>query len=391
MKKLLTLILVGLILAGLSGCVEEEDKMTFVATKRTESPYQKYYIPQFKVAGDKVYFAWVQKDENNVLQIWTATMNTDGTNFEQVQRTYTLPPTGHHVPHLDVDANNIYYFWYGTNASGDKCLYTAKTDLQGNGFEPTERRVVPAITAYDMQVQGTKIYYVWNEGVKTNAAYIYQIFTGSMDIDGSNWEATQRTFSELEKYAPCLEVAGDKIYYAWDADLELWTAVMNLNGTGFEETKRTDTEKKPSNIRLHVSGDTIYYCWQELDEYSVNSIYTAKMDTEGLSWEGPVKRHEGISPDFKVDASNQKLDYVFLQWEGEDQHLFTAQMNLDGTGFQATKRRDATYEMSMYSPRVDLEASPLHYLWYEEDEDTLKQIWTGKLEEEQKVFVGYIG
>lgn len=90
-----------------------------------------------------------------------------------------------------------------------------------------------------------------------------------MSKEGKDWQAVKRTSTLSDKHNPQMVVNGNKIYYTWhEADgpnwrkarYQIWTAHMNVDGTGWEATQKTFTpfDKYPPNYRSIISGVSAY-------------------------------------------------------------------------------------------------------------------------------------
>jgi len=99
-----------------------------------------------------------------------------------------------------------------------------------------------------------------------------------MNLDGTGWEANmRRTIPRREGIwlkVPRLHVADGKIFCVWTEQdrstkrYQIWTASMNLDGTGWEANMRRDTiELAPldSVPELCAAGSRVYYVWLESD------------------------------------------------------------------------------------------------------------------------------
>ena len=199
------------------------------ATKRTSSPFEKYE-PQLQVSGEKIHFIWRGSD-GAYFQIWTAMMKEDGTGWQAVKRTNS--PYDKHNPQLYLDGTKIYYAWHEADKSDFRRaryqIWTAQMNTDGSEWRATQRTDSP-FDKYTPKLQsaGDKIYYVWEESDGNHR----QIWTARVNKDGTGWKSEKRTKSPYGKYDPELRVVGDRIYYIWHEDHGLteriWTAEENL-------------------------------------------------------------------------------------------------------------------------------------------------------------------
>jgi hypothetical protein len=201
------------------------DGANWNAAKRTTSPFDKFE-PQLQVVGNKIYFVWREFDGAH-FQIWTGLMNRDGTAWQAAKRTNR--PYDKHNPQFQIDGGRAYYTWH-----------------EADGFDWRKSR--------------------------------YQIWTAEMNVDGTGWQAIQRTIAGFDKYTPQLQVTGEKIYYVWEESdgkyRQIWTAVANKNGTGWGAEKRTTSLYGKYDPQFQIIGNKIFYVWHE-DHGSTEPIWVA--------------------------------------------------------------------------------------------------------------------
>jgi len=302
------------------------DGTDWKAEKRTSGQFDKVF-PQLHVAGSKIYYVWQQPDATKNRQIWTAEMNIDRTEWKQVQRTNT--PFDKQFPQLHVVGNRIYHAW---NESDGKYrqIWTAEMSVDGTGWNATKR----TSTFFDkfepqLQVIDDKIYFVWRE---SDGAH-FQIWTGLMNRDGTGWQAFKRTTTPFDKHNPQMEVHGGRIYLTWhEADrpdwrkarYQIWTAGMNIDGTGWQAIQRTNTPFDKYTPQLQGVGDKIYYVWEESDG-KYRQIWTAVTDKDGAGWK-PEKRttfrYGKYDPQFHIFGN--KIYYIWHEDHGPTEPIWVA-------------------------------------------------------------------
>ena len=100
-----------------------------------------------------------------------------------------------------------------------------------------------------------------------------------MDIDGTGWQAIQRTFTPFDKYTPQLQGSGEKIYYVWEESdgkyRQIWTSWMNKDGTGWKAEKRTKSPYGKYDPQFQIAGNKVYYVWHE-DHGTTEPIWVAE-------------------------------------------------------------------------------------------------------------------
>jgi hypothetical protein len=350
----------------------------FSVAKRTTAEHD-HDNPQFQVVGDELYYVWQESDGSN-WQIWTAEMCTDGTGWTATKR--TTSSYDKMEPQLQVVGTKIYYVWYEKDGSEYRQIWTAVMNTDGTGWAATKRTTSSFPNKYEPQLQvvGTKIYYVWYEMDASNAL---QIWTAEMNTDGTGWTAAKRTDNMYHKYRPQFQVVGTKIYYVWyesnNAKYQIWTAEMNTNGTAWSVTKRTNNSYHDYYPQLQVVGDKIYYIWREYGG-SYSQIWTAEMNTDGNNWSAAQRTTSSFSKySPQLQIVGDKIYYVWNEKDAaDDLHIWTAEMDTDGTDWSATKRTTGLNHYE-YCPQFQVVGAKIYYAWYGEDNMDDDQVWTAEI------------
>jgi len=349
------------------------------ATQRTTSAYHKF-TPQLQVVGSKIYYAWYERDASNDSQIWTATMNTDGTGWSATKRTNSAYRKNR--PQFQVVYSKIYYVWSEEDDNNAYQIWTGEMNTNGTGWSATQRTTsvddLYDNTSPQFQVVGTKIYYIWSEGDFTD----YQIWTAEMNTNGTGWSATQRTTSAYSKFEPQLQVVGTKIYYVWQesdgSNTQIWTAEMNTNGSGWSATKMTTSAYSKDTPQLQVVGSKIYYAWYESDGADFQ-IWTAEMNTDGTGWSATKMTTSAYDKQWpQLQVVGTKIYYAWAEKDASNYYqIWTAEMNTDGTGWSADQRTTSAYDT--YGPQLQVVGEKIYYAWTESDGSD-NQIWTGEMD-----------
>ena len=214
--------------------------MAFVPIKKTTSAYSKYY-PQLQVVSNKIYYVWAEIDDGDKMQIWTAVMNADGTGWIATKRTTSAYSKMY--PQLQVVGTKIYYVWREYWGYHDDRLWTAVMNTDGTDFVATQRAIHENnFIEPQLQVVDDKIYYVWCQ----SDGDAVQIWTAVMNTDGTGWTTTKRTTSAEDHnlYYPQFQVVNDKIYYVYyeyiygELDRQIFTAIMDIDGSNWVATER---------------------------------------------------------------------------------------------------------------------------------------------------------
>ena len=323
------------------------------AAQRTSGRFDKVF-PQLHVSGSKIYYVRQQPDETKNRQIWTMEMNIDGTGWKEVQRTHT--PFDKQFPQLQVVGDTIYYAW---NESDGKFrqIWTAEMKTDGTGWKATKRTSTP-FDKFEPQlhVVGEKIYLVWRESDGSH----FQIWTAEMSREGKDWQAIKRTGTPFDKHNPQLTVHGNRIDYTWhEADgpdwrksrYQIWTAHMNVDGTGWEATKRTFTPFEKYTPQLQVYGEKIYYVWEESDG-KYRQIWTSTLNKDGTEWkprQRTTSRYGKYDPQFQVVGD--KIYYVWHEDHGRMEPIWVAWETIDASKSWQTGGIGFSFEKQLIEAR----------------------------------------
>jgi len=333
------------------------------------------YQPQFQVSGNKTYFVWHEYD-GPFRQIFAAEMNIDGTAWKAEKR--TSGQFDKVFPQLHVVGEKIYYVWQQADATKNRQIWTAEMNVDRTGWKEVQR----TNTSFDkqfpqLQVVDTKIYYTWNE---SDGKY-RQIWTAGINVDGTNWSAVKTTPTPFEKFEPQLEVVGGKIYFVWrefdGSHFQIWTAVMNRDGTGWQAVKRTNSPYDKHNPQFQISGGRTYLTWHEADgpdwRKARYQIWTAEMNVDGTGWRATKRTtspFDKYTPQLQVHG--EKIYYVWEESDGKYRQIWTAVTGKDGSGWGGEKRTRSPY--GKYDPQFQIVGNQVYYVWHE-DHGPTEPIW----------------
>jgi len=333
------------------------------------------YQPQFQVSGNKIYYVW-HEYEGPYRQIFTAEMSIDGTAWKAEKRT-----SGQYdkvFPQLQVVGNRIYYVRQQPDAAKNRQIWTMEMNIDGTGWKEVQRTNTPFDKQFpQLQVAGNKIYYVWNE---SDGKY-RQIWTAEMNLDGTDWKAVKRTSTSYDKFEPQLQVVRAKIYFVWresdGSHFQIWTAMMNRDGTVWGAVKKTDSPYDKHNPQLYVEGGKIYYTWHEADgpdwRKARYQIWTAEMNIEGTGWQATKRTtspFDKYTPQLQLQG--EKICYVWEESDGKYRQIWTAAVNKDGTQWKSEKRTTSPY--GKYDPQFQIVGDRVYYVWHE-DHGPTEPIW----------------
>jgi hypothetical protein len=333
------------------------------------------YQPQLQVSGEKVYFVWHEYD-GPFRQVFTAEMNIDGTGWRAEKR--TSGPLDKTFPQLQVSGNKIFFVRQQPDTNKNRQIWSMEMNRDGTGWKEVQQTNTPFDKQFpQLQVVENKIYYTWNE---LDGRY-RQIWTAEKSLDGTSWKSNQQTSSPFNKFEPQLQVTEKKIYFVWrefdGKHFQIWTGVMNRDGTDWKAVQRTATPQDKHNPKHKVEGGKIYFAWHEADgpdwRKARYQIWTAQMNIDGTGWQAIQRTNtpfDKYTPQLQVDRG--KVFYVWEESDGKYRQIWTASADQDGSGWRSEKRTKTPY--GKYDPQFQIVGSQVFYVWHE-DHGPTEPIW----------------
>lgn len=158
-----------------------------------------------------------------------------------------------------------------------------------------------------------------------------------------------------------------------------WSYLFSLIFPLFQSHFRTKSSypKTPSTgyqPQFQVSGQKIYYVWHEYDG-PFRQIFTAEANMDGTGWRATQRtygRFDKVFPQLQVAGS--KIYFVRQQPdESKNRQIWTMEMNLDGSGWKEIQRTNTPYDKQF--PQLQVVEDKIYYTWNESD-GKYRQIWT---------------
>ena len=212
----------------------------------TTSPSDLLYVEHDVASGTQVTYTWsapVLQTDVNTVALWHFDEGTGTTAYDAstngndgVVSNATWTTDGRFGSALVFDGEND-YVKVPDHASLDltgEVTVEAWVKGQGAGFSSVVRQTSIGYGP-QFQVVGDKIH-----GVFCNGS---QVFTCSLNTDGTGWGSTQRTSGGGSKHHPQMVVCGDSVWYIWRQQTgghwQHWRAVMKTDGTGWLDQQCT--------------------------------------------------------------------------------------------------------------------------------------------------------
>lgn len=225
----------------------------FVQRQQTFSPYTKYE-PSFAVdkTHEKIYHIYKAVDDDGVWQIFSATTDLNGNGWVEVQQTNT--PENKQRPSIvyDSQADLIHYFY--------------QTGSEMNAAEKIPRRLMTAVKSPTQEKWQDEKILIGDDGIDDTAMVLMdaahrrlllvytknqQITTARFNLETSQLDETVHTTIDLMSFIPnaAYDPAGDTIYVVFPRartprtfnNKDLWLATVKGDGSGYKEVRLTET------------------------------------------------------------------------------------------------------------------------------------------------------
>lgn len=171
----------------------------------------------------------------------------------------------------------------------------------------------PSIRGPDLQVCGDVIHLTFNsdhpsrENPKRQGDYYkgpwndWQVWTGTVDINLSNWRDQQRTHPPFSGVEPKLVVYGGQSFYEYfgqDANgvWQIYTAQSNSDGSGWRTTQRTfrtEGYRTEQLFNLQVASGRIHYAWEEKGDTDQWQMWAASSALDGSDFKAVQHTFDG--------------------------------------------------------------------------------------------------
>ena len=107
----------------------------------------------------------------------------------------------------------------------------------------------------------------------------------------------------------------------------------------------------------------IYYTWNESDG-KYRQIWTAEMNVDGTGWNA-TKRTSTFFDKFEpqVQVIDDTIYFVWRESDGAHFQIWTGLVNRDGTGWQASKRTTTPFDK--HNPQLEVQGGKIYLTWHE--------------------------
>jgi len=281
-------------------------------------------IPDFQVSGNKIYYIFVSSASQDgairggyksKMHVVIASSNLDGSDWHEIHRVHDA--TWWIVAKLTVNNDTIYFSLSKGDSKGDSHLWTGSVATDGSGFQEHQRTFGTGNAApAGIQAVGDKVLYSFSATKHLSKSMLklgpmgMSFWTASTDLNGNHWTQKLKIGGDEDDHITgykMLDVVGGKTYYD----------VMRLH-----YVKNEDRILRYDNGILAYSGSNIL---SKGDSYGIGM--SASGDASGFVNAGEDYLYRGEAPeDTAGGLVEQKLapgwHHVTVTYDGNTLRLY---------------------------------------------------------------------
>ena len=149
--------------------------------------------------------------------------------------------------------------------------------------------------------------------------------------------------------------------------------------TNFSEAARTSVTNSIYDPQMQLVGDTFFFVWVQNDTSDLTQIWTGNISYLQDEFNSEIRTSSSYSkknPQFQVSGSK-----VYYVWSENDdaglEQIWTATLNIDTNVFTATKQTTSSFDKTV--PQISVLNNAVYYAWQETDATGYEQIWTANM------------
>jgi len=129
--------------------------------------------------------------------------------------------------------------------------------------------------------------------------------------------------------------------------------------------------------QFQVSGNKIHFVWHEYDG-PFRQIFTAEMNIDGTGWKAEKRTSGQFDKVFpQLHVARNKIYTVWQQPDAtKNRQIWTAEMSIDGTGWKEVQRTNTPFDKQF--PQLQVVGNKIYYAWNESD-GKHRQVWTAEM------------
>ena len=206
------------------------DGSSWKALQETKDGWYGGLIPNFQVSGSKIYYIFVSSASKgkaikggykSKMDVVIASSNLDGSGWHEIRRIHDA--TWWIISELTVDRGTIYFSLSKGDSKGDAHLWTGSVATDGSAFQEHQRTFGTGNAApAGVQVVGNRVLYAFSATKQPSKSMLklgpmgISFWTASTDLNGDHWTQQRQIGGDGDDHLTgykMLSVVGGKAYY----------------------------------------------------------------------------------------------------------------------------------------------------------------------------------
>jgi hypothetical protein len=288
---------------------------------------------QISTSNNSIYVVWQESVPGSSIRNYDILFkqSTDnGSSFSQEINLSNNSGFSEH-PQISSAADNVNVIW-ADDTNGNKQVYFRASNDNGNTFGEAIKLSNDNSSSYNQDIAafGNNVYAVWLE----NEFFGPHRVILAVSEDGGNSFRDPVTLSEnagAQSY-PKISALNGHVYVTWNIEGDLsnvntgtnkgvYFVSSSDNGSTFGNVSKLNTEDNGFGKPQVAAGydDTVYVIWGGSSNNQVNSIYLAKSDNNGKSFDDIKKIEETeqgkINNPLNVEIVVDEINRLFIAWQ----------------------------------------------------------------------------
>lgn len=272
-------------------------------------------FPQVSVSDNHVYFAWLEKSDNNSTNVVFTKSDDKAISINApLYMTHNLGNSG--IPKLVATGNQVYLAWED-NSKGNFDVFLSKSDDYGASFHiPVDMSVSTGQSGTpEIIISKDNVYAVWMD----NTSGIFDILFAK-SIDGGKSFGTPVNISRqsTDSGYPQFTVNGNNVYVTWTQTIvspnyDIYFAKSTNNGDTFDTPINISNNSGASGWPKIASDGNIYISWVDSTPGKFD-VFITKSSDGGITFDNPtdVSNSPAESYESQMAALN---NVIYLTWQ----------------------------------------------------------------------------
>ena len=272
-------------------------------------------FPQVAVSDNHVYFAWLEKSDNNSTNIVFSKSDDKASSASvPLYLTHNLGNSG--IPKLVATGNQVYLAWED-NSKGNFDVFVSKSDDYGASFHlPVDMSASAGESGTpEIMISKDNVYAVWMDNSSGN----YDILFAKSTDGGKTFGAPVNISRQhADSGYPQFAVNGNDIYVTWtqtitDTNYDIFFAKSTNNGDTFDAPINISNNIGASGWPKIASDGNIYISWVDSSPGKFDVLITKSSDG-GMTFDNSTNVSSSSAESYENQMASLN-NVVYLTWQ----------------------------------------------------------------------------